>query len=153
MNRLREACIKEEPWVDPGELSTSTARSNRFGKKTMLCVWWHPYDLVYYELVKPGETINTQLYRQQIINFSHALLEKWLEWVVTYRRVSCQHSNSPAYCKSSQGHSCCSSFRSYPLYSLYLVPFDFRWMVRFKRATLLLARYPQTDRKMSKVCS
>jgi len=26
-------------WVDPGAPSTSTARPNRFGRKTMLCVW------------------------------------------------------------------------------------------------------------------
>jgi [histone H3]-lysine36 N-dimethyltransferase SETMAR len=27
-------------WVSRGEQSTSTARPNRYGRKTMLCVWW-----------------------------------------------------------------------------------------------------------------
>ena len=30
---------RRKSWVNPGEPSTSTARPNRFGKKTMLCVW------------------------------------------------------------------------------------------------------------------
>ena len=28
---------RKKSWVDP---STSTARPNRFGRKTMLCIWW-----------------------------------------------------------------------------------------------------------------
>ncbi|MGR0227399.1 hypothetical protein, partial [Klebsiella pneumoniae] len=27
---------------------------DRFGKKTMLCVWWDQKGVVYYELLKPG---------------------------------------------------------------------------------------------------
>jgi len=44
-------------WMTPGELST--ARPNRYGRKTMLCVWWDQKDVIYYELLKPGETVNT----------------------------------------------------------------------------------------------
>ena len=32
----------------------------------MLCVWWDQKGMIYYELLKPGETINTEHYRQQI---------------------------------------------------------------------------------------
>ena len=53
-------CTKS--WVDPGQPSTLTARPNRFGKKTMLCVWWDQEGVVYYELLKPGETVNTDHY-------------------------------------------------------------------------------------------
>ena len=31
---------RKKSWIDPGAPSTSTTRSNRFGRKTMLCVWW-----------------------------------------------------------------------------------------------------------------
>ena len=31
---------EQKSWVDPSAPSTSTARPNRFGRKTMLCVWW-----------------------------------------------------------------------------------------------------------------
>jgi len=62
--------------VTPGEPSTSTARPNRYGRKTMLCVWWDQKDVIYYELLKPGETVNTKRYRQKIINLNQALCEK-----------------------------------------------------------------------------
>jgi len=29
----------QKSWVDPAQPSTSSSRSNRFGRKTMLCVW------------------------------------------------------------------------------------------------------------------
>lgn len=31
---------RKKSWVDPGQPSTSSSRPNRFGRKTMLCVWW-----------------------------------------------------------------------------------------------------------------
>jgi len=43
--------------VTPGEPSTSTARPNRYGRKTMLCIWWDQKGVIYYELLKPGETV------------------------------------------------------------------------------------------------
>ena len=47
----------------------------------MLCVWWDQCGVVYFELLKPGETVTTDRYRQQIINLNHALIEKRPEWV------------------------------------------------------------------------
>jgi len=32
--------------------------------------------VIYYELLKPGETVNTERYRQQMINLNQALCEK-----------------------------------------------------------------------------
>ena len=46
-------------WITPGEPSTSTARPNRYERKTMLCIWWDQKVVIYYELLKPGETVNT----------------------------------------------------------------------------------------------
>nr|KAF6349106.1 hypothetical protein mMyoMyo1_011662 [Myotis myotis] len=63
-------------WVDPGQPSTWTARPNRFGKKTMLCVWWDQEGVVYYELLKPGETIYSDRCQQQIINLNHTMVIK-----------------------------------------------------------------------------
>ena len=64
-------------WVTPGdESSTSTARSNRYGRKTMLCVWWDQKGDKTWLLIKPGETVNTERYRQQMINLNQALCEK-----------------------------------------------------------------------------
>ncbi|XKL61262.1 hypothetical protein PGB90_008319 [Kerria lacca] len=63
-------------WVDPGQTSTSTARPNRFGKKTLLYIWWDQKGVVYHELLKPGETVNTIRYREQMVNLKRALDKK-----------------------------------------------------------------------------
>jgi len=70
----------KKSWVDPGAPSTSTARPNRFGRKTMLCVWWNQKGVVYYESLKPSETVNTKRYQQQLIDLNRSLLEKRPEY-------------------------------------------------------------------------
>lgn len=88
---------RKKSWVSPGEPATSTAKPNRFGKKTMLCVWWDQKGVVYYELLKPGETVNTQRYREQMMHLNHALLEKRPEWESRRVKVILQHDNAPAH--------------------------------------------------------
>ena len=41
----------KKSWVIPGEPLTSTAKTNCYGRKTMLCVWWDQKDVIYYELL------------------------------------------------------------------------------------------------------
>ena len=55
-SKRRKSCM------NPGGPSTSSARPNRFGKKTMLCVWWDQKGVICYELLKRGETVNTNRY-------------------------------------------------------------------------------------------
>jgi len=40
------------------------------------CVWWDQKNVIYYELLKPDETVNTEHYQQQIRNLNQALCEK-----------------------------------------------------------------------------
>jgi len=49
---------KKKYYAKPGQslLSTSTSRLNIHGSK-MLCIWWNQKDLVYYELLKFGDSI------------------------------------------------------------------------------------------------
>lgn len=88
---------RKKSWVSPGQPSTSTPKPNRFGKKTMLCIWWDQKGVVYYELLKPGETVNTARYRQQMINLNHALIEKRPEWARRHGKVILQHDNAPSH--------------------------------------------------------
>lgn len=88
---------RKKSWVNPGQPSTSTAKPDRFGKKTMLCVWWDQKGVVYHELLKPGETVNTDRYRQQMINLNHALIEKRPEWARRHGKVILLHDNAPAH--------------------------------------------------------
>ena len=48
---------RKKSWVDPDGPSTSTARPKRFGRMTMLCVWWDQSDVIYYELLKSGKRL------------------------------------------------------------------------------------------------
>lgn len=88
---------RKKSWVSPGERARSTPRPNRFGHKAMLCVWWDQKGVVYHELLKPGETVNGERYRQQMINLNHALIEKRPEWARRHGKVILLHDNAPAH--------------------------------------------------------
>lgn len=49
----------KQSWVDSDAPSTSTAK---------------PKCVVYYELLKSGEAVNTECYKKQLINLNHSLL-------------------------------------------------------------------------------
>ncbi|GFT76501.1 mariner Mos1 transposase [Trichonephila clavipes] len=67
---------RNRSYVDPGQPSKSNVRPNRFGHNTMPCIFWDEDGPIYYELLKPGETINTDRYKQQLLNLNDAILEK-----------------------------------------------------------------------------
>jgi len=67
---------RKKSWIDSSQSSISFSRPNRFGRKTMLCVWWDQEGVIYYELLKPSETVNARGYYQQLIKLHRALHEK-----------------------------------------------------------------------------
>jgi len=42
----------------------------------MLCVWWDQKRVIYYDLLKSGETVNAHRYHQQLIKLHRAMREK-----------------------------------------------------------------------------
>ena len=54
--------------------SISTPRPNIHGSKIMLCIWWDQKNLVYYELLKPGDSITSDWYTSIGYN--------WFVWAV-----------------------------------------------------------------------
>lgn len=81
-------------WVGPGERVQGTPVRNIHGKKTLLCIWWDMKGVLYYEMLKPGETVTSERYRQQIINLNHALIEKRPEWARRKVKPILQHDNA-----------------------------------------------------------
>ena len=73
--RILKGFFRKKSWVGPAQPSTSFSRPNRFGRKTMLCVWWDQEGVIYYELLKPGGTINAHRYYQQLIKL-HLCVKK-----------------------------------------------------------------------------
>jgi len=53
--------------------------------------------LVYYELLKPGETVNTKRYQQQLIDLNRSLLEKRPEYRKRQHKVIFLHDNAPSH--------------------------------------------------------
>ena len=145
----------------------------------MLCVWWDQKGVIYYELLKPGETVNTKRYQQQLIDLNRSLLKKRLEYQkrqghfspwqcsITYGKTSLGHVGSTQLGSSTP----CGLLIRLGSFRLRLVCIDgsrtcwaalwfirrcekmTRWMVRGKRGRFLLAWYPQIARKMGKICN
>ncbi|GFU26501.1 mariner Mos1 transposase [Trichonephila clavipes] len=67
---------RNQSYVDPGQPSKSTARPNRFDRKTMLCLFLDQEGPIYYELLKLGGAVNTDCYKQLLFNLNDAILEK-----------------------------------------------------------------------------
>ena len=88
-------------WVDPGAPSTSIARSNRFARKTILCVCWDQRGVVYYESLKAGEIVNTKRYQQQLTDLNHSLFEKRVRLP---KEATPSHFSSITFGKTSSRH-------------------------------------------------
>jgi len=60
----------------------------------MLCIWWDQKGVIYYELLKSGQTINGPLYRQQLMSLNRALKEKRPEWATRHEKLIFHHDNA-----------------------------------------------------------
>ena len=93
MDPLRQPQAKKS-YVKPGQPAKSTAKPNIHGAKVMLCIWWDQKDVLYYELLKPGETINGGRYRTQLIHFKRAIAEKRPEYATRHEAIIFHHDNA-----------------------------------------------------------
>ena len=64
------------------------------GSKVMLCIWWDQLGVVYYELLKPTETITGDRYRTQLMRLSRALKDKLPQYNERHDKVILQHDNA-----------------------------------------------------------
>jgi len=64
---------RKRSWVDANEPGPSVPRRDIHSKKVMLCVWWDMEGVLYYELLKPGETVTAERYAQQLTRLSEVL--------------------------------------------------------------------------------
>ena len=119
---------RKRSWVAPGEPPTSTTRPNRYGRKTMLCVWWDQKGVIYYELLKPGKTVNTERYRQQMIDLNQAFREKRPEYQKRQHKVILLHDNAPSHTAKLIKETIKAfswEILSHVAYSPYLAPSDY----------------------------
>jgi len=88
---------KRKSWRPLGHASTSTAKSNIHGKKLIFCIWWDQFGVVYYELLKPNETITRALYRTQLMGLSRALKEKRAHYYSRHDKIILLHDNARSH--------------------------------------------------------
>lgn len=85
---------RKKSWVDPGQPTTSTPKRNIHANKTMLCIWWDMEGVVYYELLKPNETITAERYAQQLENLYKNLMKNRSSIASNRRKVILLHDNA-----------------------------------------------------------
>ena len=80
--------------MKPGQLAKSTAKPNIRGANVMLCIWWDQKCVLYYELLKPSETINGERYRTQLIRLKRAIAEKRPEYATRHGVIIFHYDNA-----------------------------------------------------------
>ena len=96
--------------------------------KVMLCIWWDMKEVVYYELLKQGETITGEVYRQQLMGLKQALAAKRPEWDNRHDKIILQHDNArPHVAISVKNYLDRQSWETlpHPLYSPDMAPSDY----------------------------
>ena len=84
--------------------------------------------VIYYELLKPGEIVNTERYRQQMIDLNQALREKRPEYQKRQQKIILLHDNAPSYTAKPVKETIEAfswEILSHAAYSPDLAPFDY----------------------------
>jgi len=85
---------RKKSYVKPGQPGTSTPKPNIHDAKVMLCIWWDQKGVIHYELLEPGQTINGDFYRQQLIRLKRAIAEKRPEYATRHESIIFHHDNA-----------------------------------------------------------
>ena len=66
---------RKRSWSNRGE-PAQTAKPGLTARKILLCVWWDWQGIIYYELLPYGQTLNSDLYCQQLDRLKEAIAQK-----------------------------------------------------------------------------
>ena len=94
----------------------------------MLCIWWDQKGVLYYELLKPTETINGERYRTQLIRLRRAIAEIRPQYATRHEAIIFHHDDARPhvaipvknYLENSRWE-----VLPHPLYSPDLAPSDY----------------------------
>lgn len=119
---------RSSAYVKPGTSAPQVPKRNIHGAKVMLCIWWDSKGVVYYELLKPSQTVTAELYKEQLTRLQQALEEKRPEWLDRHAKIILQHDNArPHVAKAVKDHINELKWEvlPHPPYSPDLAPSDF----------------------------
>ena len=111
----------------------------------MLCVW-DQKGVIYYELLKPGETINVHRYHQQLIKLQRALHEKRLHYRKRHDKRIFLHDNASSHTstmvqttwRNSTGK--CYPILTHQIWHLLTITCFRRWIMRSLSGTSILTK-------------
>ena len=111
----------------PGEPGPS--RQNEISMlRRLCCAWWDQRGIIYYELLKPSETITGDRYQLQLIRLNQTLKEKRPEWDNRHNKLILLHDNArPHVAKPIKKYleGVKWEILPHPLYSPDIAPSDF----------------------------
>ena len=67
---------QRKEWLSPEKQATPRAKQDLHPRKTMLCVWWDWEGIIHWELLDRNQTVNAELYVQQMQRLNNAIQQK-----------------------------------------------------------------------------
>lgn len=116
---------QRKEWLNPEQQATPRAKQDLHPRKTMLCVWWDWEGIIHYELLEQNQTVNAELYVQQMHRLNNAIQQKRPD---RRNHVLLQHDNARlhiAYMTKEAVQMLGWEVLPHPPYSPDLAPSDF----------------------------
>ncbi|GFV60675.1 histone-lysine N-methyltransferase SETMAR [Trichonephila clavipes] len=88
---------RKRQWLSPNEPPRRAAKPSLHPKKTLLCVWRGIRGIVHFEVLKPGETVNADLYCEQLDRLNQSLIEEYPA-IINRKGVILQHDYARPHC-------------------------------------------------------
>lgn len=123
-----------------GRRAPSTLKQNIHGSKTMLCIWWDVLGVIYYELLKPGQTVTGDLYRLQVLRLKRALAENRPQYAKRHESVILQHDNARPHIAQVVKNRQNWEILPHPPYSPDIAPSDYH-LFRSMQSTLSAQKF------------
>lgn len=118
---------RKRQWTDKGKQPIPTAKVSLHPKKILLSVWWDMYGVIYYELLEPNQTINADVYSEQLRRLNLELIKKRPR-LVNIKKVLFHHDNARPHTARTMLQKI-SEFNwellPHPAYSPDIAPSDF----------------------------
>lgn len=67
---------QKQSWSNRGQSTQTMAKPGLTVRKVLLCVWWDFQRVIYYELLPYGQTLNSNLYYQQLNRLKETIAQK-----------------------------------------------------------------------------
>lgn len=71
-----ETNTRHSYWLPRGENPPAQPKPNEHGCKLMLCVFWDWQGMIFWELLEPNQTVNANLYTEQLRKLAEVLKSK-----------------------------------------------------------------------------